>query len=91
MNITHKIKIDETEYTLQKLPVMEALKLRDRCRKSGDLDSVKFYTELLEHVVIAPKNLTLNSFDEVSDVEELMKVVIDFQFGKKEKKPQSKK
>ena len=91
MNITHKFKIEETEYTLQKLPVMEALKLRDRCKNGADMDSVKFYTELLEHVVISPKNLSLNSFDDVSDVEELMKEVIKFQYGKREKKQQSKK
>lgn len=81
---TKNVKVSEQEYTLQKLPVMEALKLRERCRKQGDLDTIRFYTELLEHVVISPKT-TIDSFEDTMDLEDLMKEVISYQYGRKGK------
>lgn len=78
---THKVKIEGKEYTFQRLPVMEGLKLRERCRTQGDLDTIRFYTELLEHIVISPKG-GIEAFETNYELEEVMKAVIDFQYGK---------
>lgn len=78
-----KIKLEGVEYTLQKLPAMEALKLRQRSKdKQGNPDEIKFYSELLEHVVVSPK-VTISDFEELPDLEELMEEVVAFQFTKK--------
>lgn len=78
-----KIKLEGVEYTLQKLPAMEALKLRSRCKdKQGNPDEIKLYGELLEHVVVIPK-VTIDDFEDVADLEELMVEVIEFQYTKK--------
>lgn len=86
-NITHKVKIEGTEYTFQKLPVREAIKLRCRCRTKDEMDDLRFYEELLEHVVISPK-LTVDSFEDVQDLEDLMREVIHFQYASKKKPSQ---
>lgn len=73
---------EDKKITLQNIPAIEALNLRKRCKEKGDIDEVKFYQELLEHIVVSPK-LTVNDFDnDVGTLEELMKEVITFVYGK---------
>ena len=77
-----KIKGEEKKVTLQNIPAREALALRKRCKDGKDIDEVKFYEELLEHVVVTPK-LTIDDFDyDIGSLEELMTEVIKFVYGK---------
>ncbi len=74
------VTVNGVEYTLQKLPVRPALEIRSRCRdKNGNPDDVKLYEEMLEHVVIQPKK-KLDDFEDVSELEELMKEVLAYQY-----------
>lgn len=73
------VKVKDTEYTLQQLPVRAALELRQRVRDGGDVDDIRFYEELLEHVVVQPKK-SLDDFTDVGELEELMKLVIEYQY-----------
>lgn len=73
------VSVDGIEYALQKLPVRPGLELRQRARDGGDVDDIKFYEELLEHVVIKPKK-KLDEFDDIGHLEKLMKSVIEYQY-----------
>lgn len=73
------VEVGGVEYTLQKLPVRPGLELRRRCRDGNDVDDIKFYEELLENVVIKPKK-TLDDFDDIGHLEELMLKVIEYQY-----------
>ena len=66
-----KVVIDGEEYTLQKLPVRQALELRDQWQVDGDVDNVKMFDMVLEHFVVHPK-VTLDDFEDVATVEELV-------------------
>lgn len=74
-----EIKVDDVDYKLQKLPVRAALELRKRARTGGDVDDIKFYEELLEHIVVEPKQ-SLDDFEDVGHLERLMLEVIEFQY-----------
>jgi hypothetical protein len=77
-----KIIIDDVEYTLQKVMPLEWLRIRERCKNKHGLPiDENLYREILEHIVIAPKK-TINDFDEVEVLEELMKEAITFQCKK---------
>lgn len=77
------VSVEDVDYTLQKLPVRPGLELRQRCRKGNDVDDIKFYEQLLEHVVVQPKK-KLDDFEDIGHLEKLMKEVIDYQYqGKK--------
>lgn len=73
------VEVDKIKYNLQKLPVREGLELRQRCRDGKDIDDIKFYEELLEHVVVDPK-LTLDDFEDIGHLEKLMTEVIEYQY-----------
>ena len=73
------VTVDGAEYVLQKLPVRPGLELRQRAREGGDVDDIKFYEELLQHVVIKPKK-RLDEFDDIGHLEKLMKAVIEYQY-----------
>jgi hypothetical protein len=81
---TKIIKVGEKEYTLQKIAVREWLKLRKRCKVEGELDDEMFYAEILEHIVVAPK-VSIDDFEEIEDLEEVMKEAITFQCKKQDK------
>lgn len=74
-----EVEVDGIVYTLQKLPVRPGLELRQRCRKGSDVDDIRFYEELLEHVVIKPKK-SLDDFDDIGHLEKLMEKVIEYQY-----------
>lgn len=73
------VSVDGIDYVLQKLPVRPGLELRQRAREGGDVDDIKFYEELLQHVVIRPKK-RLDEFDDIGHLEKLMKAVIEYQY-----------
>ena len=83
---TITVEVNGVKYDLQKLPTRAALQLRSRCKdKGGNPNEIKLYDELLENVVIKPK-IKLDDFEDVADLEDLMKEVITFQYGRKEGK-----
>lgn len=78
-NFAKTVKVDNIKYNLQKLPVRSALELRQRCRDGNGLDDIKFYEELLEHIVIDPK-CKLDDFEDIGHLEKLMEKVIEYQY-----------
>ena len=73
------VEVNGIEYVLQKLPTMEALKIRQQARSGGDYDDIKMYQSMLEHVVIKPK-MTIQDFADVIDLEDLMEEVLNYQY-----------
>lgn len=73
------VTVEGVEYTLQKLPVIPALEIRQRARTDGEFDDIKMYKSMLESVVIKPK-MKLEDFEEVYVLEELMKEVLNYQY-----------
>ena len=79
-----KVVIDGEEYTLQKLPVRQALELRDQWQVDGVVDNVKMFDMALEHFVVHPKK-TLDDFEDVATVEELVGEALKYQYIEKGK------
>lgn len=77
-----KVKISGVEYELQGLPTREALELRKSWQVKGEVDEITMYESILEHVVINPK-VTIDDFESVSDLEELMVEASQFVYSKK--------
>ena len=75
---TKIVKVDGTEYTLQKLAPREFYLMKERCTTNGQLNDLKMYDELFEHVIVNPK-VTLDDFEDVETVEGLMKEALTFQ------------
>lgn len=73
------VTVNEVEYVLQKLPTREALKIRQAAREDGNYDDIKMYESMLEHVVIQPK-MKVEDFEDVIDLEELMELVLEYQY-----------
>ena len=77
------ININGTEYELQKVPPRQWFRMRERTKNKNGLPiEEKLYSEILEHIVVSPK-VTLDDFEEVEDIEELMKEAIEFQSKRK--------
>lgn len=81
---TKEFKMGDITYTLQSLPVRQALKLRDRWIKGGEASQEKMYELLLENVVVQPK-VKLDDFETVAEVETLGLECLDFLYGDTEK------
>lgn len=81
---TKKVKINDDEYTLQKLPVREAFKLRDSWLVNGNVSQEKMYDKLLEHIVVMPK-VKMDDFEDVETVEKLGIECLNFAYGGKTK------
>jgi len=79
-----KVVIDGKEYTLQKLPVRQALELRDQWQVDGVVDNVKMFDMVLEHFVVHPK-VMLDDFEDVATVEELVGEALKYQYVEKGK------
>ena len=77
-----KITVDGVDYTVQKLPVRQALELREQWQEDGVVDEVKMFDLVLEHFVVNPKK-TLDDFDDVVTVEELVSEVLKYQYRTK--------
>lgn len=77
-----KFKVGKTEYTLQKVSPREWSRLKARCRdRQGNFSEEKFYDEVLEYIVVQPK-VTLDDFEDVDVVEEVITEAVNFQSGK---------
>ena len=79
-----KITVDGVDYTVQKLPVRQALELREQWQPDGNVDEVKMFDLVLEHFVIQPKKV-LDDFEDVVTVEELVAEVLKYQYKTKGK------
>lgn len=77
-----KVTVGGVEYTLQKMPVREALRLRQRWgskETASGIDDEKIADLCLENIVVMPK-VKIENFDNVEDLAELIKECIDFQY-----------
>lgn len=77
---TKVVKVDGVDYTIQRLPVREALELRESWQDS----EITMYETVLEHFVIQPK-LELDDFEDVITVESLVQEVLMYQYRTKGK------
>lgn len=86
MDIKQKtVTIDGTDYTLQKIPPRQWLRLRQRTKdKNGNPIDENLYDEILEHIVVAPK-MKIDDFEELETLEEVVKAAITFQCKREEK------
>lgn len=83
---TKEIKINETEYTLQKLPVKQAFDLREQwLNQYGGVNQPKMYELVLENIVVKPKK-KIEDFEEMWELDEVVTTAIDFQYGKNQGK-----
>lgn len=81
-----KVTVEGVEYTLQKLPVRQALELRQKWTlPNGLTDDVKMADECLKHIVVTPK-VTLDDFEEINELEMLVAECVVFQYLEKQKK-----
>ncbi len=81
-----KKKINSTEYTFQKLPAMEMVRLKERSSDDrGNLIESLLFVELAEHVIVNPK-LDLEEFQDYGELMEVMKEALDFQLAKSQRK-----
>lgn len=77
-----KVTVNGVEYTLQKMPVREALRLRQRWgskETASGIDDEKMADLCLENIVVMPK-VKIDDFENVEDLAELIKECIDFQY-----------
>lgn len=80
-----KVTVEGVEYTLQKLPVRQALKLRDSWLENGEVNQEKMYDALLNNIVVNPK-VKLDDFDELKTVEAIGIECLNFVWGNSQKK-----
>lgn len=79
MASTMKDTINGQEYTFQKVPPREWLKIQYRTTdKNGKRIPHDFYDEIFKHVVVSPQ-VDMDDFDEYEEVEAVMDVAINFQ------------
>lgn len=79
-----KITVDGTEYTLQKLPPRQALEIREQWHVDGIPNEIKMFDLILEHIVVKPK-VTIDDFEDIVVVEELVKEAMQYQYRTKGK------
>lgn len=76
------VTVGDKEYVLQKLPTRKALEMKQRYMPNNVFNELKCYDEILEHVVVNPK-VTLDDFDDISELDTLGTEALNFQFGGK--------
>lgn len=87
-----KITVGEVEYTLQKLPVRQGIKLRQQFSDThlpNEIDVEKACDLCFEHIVVSPK-VKLDEFEYSEDAEMLVAECILFQYAGKSEKEKSK-
>jgi len=73
------VKIKDKEYCLQNPGVRAYIKHQDECTdRFGNLVFEKYVDGLFEKVVIQPANLSMDDFDSVGAVEELVEEIESF-------------
>lgn len=87
MALTKTETINGVEYTFQKMPPREWLKIQYRTTdKHGKRIPHDFYDEVFKNVVVMPKT-SMDDFDEYEEVEAVMEFAINFQQFKDGKAP----
>jgi hypothetical protein len=82
-----KVNINSKEYTLQRVPPREWIKIRQRCKdKNGQPLEEKLYDEILTHIVVIP-HMDIDDFEELEDLEAVMEAAITFQCKRAESGP----
>ena len=76
------VRVGDKEYVLQKLPTRKALEMKQRYMPNNVFNELKCYDEILEHVVVNPK-VTLDDFDDISELDTLGTEALNFQYGGK--------
>jgi hypothetical protein len=75
------LKINDIDYKLQKVDNESWYDMKERATPKGknSFSEKLLAKEVLEHIVVVPPNLTMNDFDELQDLEELVNMAIQFQ------------
>lgn len=81
---TKKITVEGTEYTLQKMKPRQALEVRNQWQEGGVPNEIKMFDLVLEHIVISPQ-VTLDDFEELTEVEEVVRLAMEYQYVSKGK------
>lgn len=77
-----KVEVEGVEYTLQKMPIREALKLRQRWSSketASGVDDIKMAELCLENIVVMPK-MKLDDFESIDALEKLIVECVNFQY-----------
>lgn len=80
-----KVKVDGVEYSLQKLPIRQALELREKWQADGTIHEPTMYDLVLEHIVVNPKVIMEDFGEEVIVLEELIGKALNYQYKTKGK------
>lgn len=70
-----------TKYTFQKVAPAQWLDILDESEASGRIKRSAMYPAVLENVVVQPK-VTVNDFEDYSELDEVVTEAIRFQQGK---------
>lgn len=78
-----KQTINGKEYTFQKVSAMEFIRIKERSTDDkGIMRDSLFFEEMAEHVIIEPK-IDLELFDDVQELDDIMKAATFLHIGKK--------
>lgn len=85
------VTVEGKDYVLQKLPVRQALALRQSWTlPTGMTDDVTMYDACLKHIVVNPK-VTIEDFDNIAELEQLIGECVFFQYVEKKEKTSTDK
>lgn len=74
-------EVEGVKYTMQRPDLESVLEIRSRMLAAGELSQVQAYEDYLEYIVVQPK-CTLDDFeDNISHLDEVMKVAENFMVG----------
>lgn len=77
--------IEGKEYTFQRLPVLQAFELREEWKRASEVNGTtitqEMYPRLLEHIVIKPKNLKLEEFETIVELDKVCMTALAFGWG----------
>ena len=76
-----KVNIGGVEYTLQKPLPREYIQMRERCKGPAGFSEEKYYTEILQNVVVDPQ-CSIDDFEDYADLEALMQEAVQFLHGR---------
>ncbi len=77
-----EITVRGKDYTIQKLPTKQALDLRTKWIKV-DWDDLVVAEDILKYWVVSPEKLSVNDFDVIPELMDLVAIVITYQYGEK--------
>lgn len=78
------VNIHGVDYVFQKLPPRQALEVREQWHVDGVPSEIKMFELILEHIVVKPK-VTLDDFEDLVVVEDLVKEAMQYQYKTKGK------